>query len=140
MAEVNNKTRSKIDLSLVKEVANNFFKYYKKENFEVSIAFVGDRKIRSLNKSYRGLDKITDVLAFPGEDNPSATLRTGYLGEVIIDYAQTKRQAKRFNHSVDKELVFILVHGLLHLLGYDDETNKSRKEMERLGKEFIKNV
>lgn len=132
MAEVNNKTRSKIDLSLVKEVANNFLKYYKKENFEVSIAFVGDRKIRELNKAYRKKDRATDVLAFPGEGE--------FLGEIIINYAQIKRQAKRFNHSVDKELGFILVHGLLHLLGYDDETDKSRKEMEKLGRGFIKTL
>lgn len=130
MVEVNNKTKSRINLSLVKKVAEDFLKYYKKENFEVSIAFVGDKKIRSLNKSYRGLDKITDVLAFLGEDK--------FLGEIIIGYNQIKRQAKRFNHSVDKELVFILVHGLLHLLGYDDETDKGRKEMERLGSKFIK--
>ncbi|MBU4347150.1 rRNA maturation RNase YbeY, partial [Patescibacteria group bacterium] len=62
-----------------------------------------------------------------------------FLGEVIIDYAQIKRQAREFGSGVNDELVFILVHGLLHLLGYDDKTEKGAKEMERLGEKFILN-
>ncbi|MCK4553376.1 rRNA maturation RNase YbeY [Candidatus Parcubacteria bacterium] len=150
--EINNKTRSKIDLALVKKVAEKFLKYYKKrirrgatnaahanENIEVSIAFIGDKTIRRLNKTYRGINKITDVLAFPdvtvgtSPDNE----QSNFLGEIIINYIQVKRQAKRFGNSIRQELVFILVHGLLHLLGYDDKTEKGRREMERLGKEFI---
>ena len=131
MIEINNKTRSKIDLVLVQKVVENFLKYYKKQNCEVSIAFVGDKTIRRLNKTYRGVNKITDVLAF--FDNE----QNNFLGEIIISYIQVKRQAKRFNNSVRQELIFILVHGLLHLLGYDDKTEKSRREMERLGEEFI---
>lgn len=130
MVEVNNKTRSRIDLILVKKVARKFLKYYNINKGEVSVAFVGDRTIRRLNKTYRGVDKTTDVLAFPGEKD--------FLGEIIIDYAQIKKQARRFSHSVKQELIFVLVHGLLHLLGYDDKTEKGRREMEELGKEFMK--
>lgn len=100
------------------------------DRVELSIAFVGDKIIRDLNKVYRGIDKTTDILTFSGEDK--------FLGEVIIDYAQIKRQAKKFNNSIKKELIFILVHGLLHLLGYDDKTEKGRLEMEEMGEEFIK--
>ena len=85
--------------------------------------------IRRLNKEYRKIDRVTDVLAFEGEDN--------YLGELIIDHTQIRRQAKRFSPSTEKELVFILTHGLLHLLGYEDKTEQGKMEMERLGKEFI---
>ena len=130
MIEINNKTKSKINIKLTKRVAQKFLKYYNKESSELSIAFVGDKTIRKLNKTYRGIDKITDVLAFSGEDE--------FLGEVIINYAQVKRQAKKFGNNIQQELIFILVHGLLHLLGYDDKAEKGRLEMERMGEEFIK--
>ena len=167
MIEINNKTRSKIDLALVQKVAQKFLKYYNKERrlatiplgksdhanidkVEVSIAFVGDKIIRRLNKTYRGIDKVTDVLAFPDvmiRSDPDKGVICS--GEVIINYAQVKkqashqrrgaRQAKKFNNNVKQELVFILTHGLLHLLGYDDKTEKGRLEMERLGEEFVRN-
>ena len=139
MIEINNKTKSKIDIKLIKGVARKLLTYYNKERMlcdyadlnkvELSIAFVGDKTIRKLNKTYRGIDKATDVLAFSGEDE--------FLGEVIINCAQIKRQAKKFGNSVRQELIFILVHGLLHLLGYDDKTEKGRAEMERMGEIFV---
>ena len=91
---------------------------------------VGDKTIRKLNKIYRHKDKTTDILSFDGEDD--------FLGEIIINYAQIKRQAKKFNNTVKKELMFILAHGLLHLIGYDDKDEKGRLKMEKLGNEFIK--
>jgi len=145
MIETNNKTRSKIDARLVKGVARKFLKYYNKRirrgatnaahannNIEVSIAFVGDKTIRNLNKAYRGIDKTTDVLTFSGEDK--------FLGEIIINYPQVKKQAKKFGNSVKQELIFILTHGLLHLLGYDDRTEKGRIKMDRMGEEFINKI
>lgn len=132
MVEINNATKQKINLALVKETAQHFLRVYKKKKYEISIAFVGDSVIRKLNRNYRKIDKVTDVLSFPGEGI--------FLGEVIIDYAQIKRQAKKYGKTVKQELVFILVHGLLHLLGYDDKTEKGAKEMERLGKKFILNL
>lgn len=131
MIEINNKTKSRIDLKLVKKISDKFLKTHKKRNCEVSIAFVGDSVIRKLNRNYRKIDKATDVLSFPGEGD--------FLGEIIIDYAQIKRQARKFGSSVNDELVFILVHGLLHLIGYDDKTERGAKEMERLGEKFILN-
>ena len=129
MIEINNKTRSKIDLILVEKIAEEFLKFYKIKSKEVSIAFVGDTVIRRLNKKYRGYDRITDVLSFKGEEE---------LGEIIIDYSQIKRQAKKFSGTVKEELVFILVHGLLHLIGYRDDTENGKRKMEGLGKKFIK--
>lgn len=130
MIEINNKTRSYINFKLINEVTEKFLKYYKLGEKEVSIAFVGDVTIRKMNKQYRKKDKATDILSFEGESD--------FLGEIIIDYAQIKRQAKKYGKKVQDELVFILVHGLLHLLGYDDKTDKGADKMERLGNEFIK--
>ncbi len=131
MIEINNKTKSRIDLNLVKKIVDKFLKTYKKRDCEASIAFVGDRVIRKLNRNYRETDKVTDILSFPGEGD--------FLGEIIIDYAQIKRQAKKYGKTIKQELVFILVHGLLHLSGYNDKTEKGRREMERLGEKFILN-
>ena len=132
--EINNKTKAKINLSLVRKIARKFLKKHKKEKKDLSIAFVGDGRIRELNKNYRKIDKVTDVLSFAGEEK--------FLGEIIIDYNQVKRQARQFRgqgmRAVKEELIFILAHGLLHLLGYDDGTEVGRREMERLGEEFIK--
>ena len=131
MIDVNNKTRSRIDLVLVKKIVEEFLSHNKKKNKEVSVVFVGDKKIRYLNKVYRKIDKITDVLSFEGSNN--------FFGEIIIDYSQIKRQ-KKFSGSVKKELIFILIHGLLHLLGYNDETGGDAEKMEKLGEEFIKKL
>ncbi|MDD5031682.1 MAG: rRNA maturation RNase YbeY [Patescibacteria group bacterium] len=135
--EINNRTNNKINLSLVKKAAEKFLRAYKKNNYNLSIAFVGDKRIKELNKKYREIDRVTDILSFIGEEK--------FLGEIIIDYSQIKRQArqfggqaKKFNNKLKDELLFILVHGLLHLIGYDDRTEEGRREMEKLGNEFIK--
>jgi len=128
MIEINNKTRSKINVSLVDNVVIKFLDYYK-INKNISIAFVGDTVIRRLNKSYRAKDKITDILSFDGDGDD--------LGEIVIDYAQIKRQSKKYSKSVQDELVFILVHGLLHLIGYNDQIEKDRKIIIKKGEDFI---
>lgn len=143
MIEINNKTRSNINLGLVKKTTEIFLRKYNKAGHGVSIAFVGDATMRRLNKIYLDKDATTDVLAF--SDTDSRDRVTGLetdksLGEIIINYAQVKRQAKRYSKSTQDELVFILVHGLLHLLGHDDSTDKGRKEMEGLERGFIEKV
>ena len=131
MVEINNRTKNKINIASVKLTTEKFLLKHKLSKKEVSIAFVGDNEIRKLNKIYRKIDKATDVLSFAGEYD--------FLGEIVIDYAQIKRQAKEFKKKVDEELIFILIHGLLHLIGYDDKTEKGRQEMIGLGEQFIKN-
>lgn len=131
---INNKTKAKINLSLIKKITEFFLLAFKKEDYEVSIAFVGDRAMRELNKTYRHLDEPTDVLSFLGKKGEK------FFGEVIIDYAQVKRQAKKFKINTKQELIFILTHGLLHLLGYNDDTAKEQKEMEQIAKKFILDI
>ena len=99
-------------------------------DLDVSLAFVGDKKIRDLNCKYRKKDSVTDVLSFEGEGD--------FFGEIVINYQQIKRQSKKYSSSFQEELVFILVHALYHLLGYDDDTEKGKKEMDLLAKYFIK--
>lgn len=131
--EINNLAKEKIDLKLVKKVISAFGQVYKiSKNKEISLAFVSDAEIKKLNNIYRGLNQAADILSFVGEGN--------FLGELVIDYSQIKRQAGSFKTSGRQELIFILTHGLLHLIGYDDKTEKSRLKMIKLGEEFIKRL
>ncbi len=134
MVEIVNKTRSNISKSKVLKVANIFLERNRLARYDVSIAFVGDVKMRLINKKYRGHDKTTDVLSFIEEDKDEDS----YLGEILINYQQIKRQAKKRKAKIEDELVFILVHGLLHLVGYEDETAKDLKRMKEKGSKFIK--
>jgi probable rRNA maturation factor len=100
---------------------------------EVSIAFVTKKQMRALNKQYRGKDCLTDVLSFE-LDEP------GLLGELILSYDQAKVQAKQMRHSTRTELVFLIVHGMLHLYGYDHEVKKDAKQMFRLQTKMLKTL
>lgn len=132
LVEVNNQTKNKIKTRDIKEAAEMFLKKFFKirADKEVSIALVDGRTIRRLNRIYRRKDKITDVLTFAGEGD--------FLGEVIINYGEIKRQAPRYRHTAREELLFILSHGLLHLLGYQDEKEKERKKMEEISEKFLR--
>lgn len=132
MIEISNRSRSKIDEKSLKKIIEIFFKSKRLKKFDISIAFVGDRVIRKLNEEYRGIDKTTDILSFSGEDN--------FLGELIVNYSQIKRQAKKFNNTENQELVFIIVHGLLHLMGDRDDTEEKREAMIKKGDDIIKNL
>ena len=95
--------------------------------FEISIALVGSQEIKKINAIYRQKNSVTDVLSF-GEQKSKFRLG-GYLGEIIICYPQAARQAKKIGHTLNQELEILLIHGLLHLLGYDHE--KSQKAADR---------
>lgn len=128
-AEINNATKQKIDLELISKTAEFFLKKYKLSKKQVSIAFVSDKKMAELNQTYRKKRSTTDVLSFEGEGD--------FLGEIILNYYQIKRQAKELGNTERYELAFILLHGLLHLIGYDDGSEKSKKIMIEKGEALI---
>ena len=92
------------------------------------VRFVSDREMRQLNRSFRQKDKTTDVLSFPG----GMTADGHHLGDVVISVPVARRQASEARHSIDRELKVLILHGLLHCLGHDHETDNG--EMERLEK------
>ena len=103
------------------------------ENVEVSVSFVGDDEIRDLNRDYRGVDKSTDVLSFPMDDE--FIIGSRILGDVIINTRRVMEQAEELGHSNERELSYSTVHSILHLLGYDhmeDEDKKEMREREKL--------
>lgn len=111
---------------------------------EISLAFTGDGEIQDLNRRFRGVDAPTDVLSFPlwdpgapewGGDGPGGGgdgLPPEPLGDVVISLPTARRQAEEYGHSLERELCFLLVHGVLHLLGFDHEEEAQRQEMRGL--------
>ena len=95
---------------------------------ELGILFVGDQRMRGFNRQYRGKDRTTDVLAFAMREGPHSS--EILLGDVVIAVPTATRQAKQGHRSLDEELTVLLVHGVLHLCGYDHE--RSEKEARRM--------
>lgn len=103
------------------------------DDVEVSVSFVGDEEIRDLNRDYRGVDKSTDVLSFPMDDE--FIIDNRILGDVIINTRRVMEQAEELGHSHERELSYLTVHSILHLLGYDhmeDEDKIEMREREKL--------
>ncbi len=95
-----------------------------------NIIFVGDEEIHELNRNYRNVDRVTDVISFALEDNDDVIYGDiRMLGDIYICIPQMKRQAEEYGHSEKRELSFLAVHGLLHLLGYDHMTKEDEKVM-----------
>ena len=112
--------------------------------YEVSLVFTDSEMVQKLNRDYRGVDEATDVLAFymlpqKGADSSFALPPDGItrLGEVIISYPQALEQAREQGHSIERELALLIIHGILHLLGYDHEQPEEEKRMRGREKELL---
>lgn len=92
---------------------------------ELSIAILGDAEVRRLNRQYRGVDKVTDVLSFPADTR-------GVLGDIVIADGVARRQARQHGHGFTTELRILALHGLLHLIGYDHDAADDRGRMKRI--------
>ncbi|MGN0613018.1 MAG: rRNA maturation RNase YbeY [Porcipelethomonas sp.] len=109
---------------------------------EVSVSFVSNKEIRSLNKAYRNKDTETDVLSFPltNEDGTQEiNAETGFvlLGDVVISLEMAVKQADMYGHSLEREIGFLTVHSMLHLLGYDHETSPLDERLMREKEEAV---
>jgi len=103
---------------------------------EVSLVITDDDEVQQLNREYRGVDKPTDVLSFPqdegvGESFPLVGPVPRPLGDIVISGERVRAQAADYGHSQRRELAYLAVHGLLHLLGFDHETDTERETMRR---------
>lgn len=111
-----------------------------KKNVEVSVLFVDDEKIKILNKKYRNLNRSTDVLSFPMFDDfnfESDGRGFVVLGDVVISTQTAVRQAKEYGHSIEREIAFLFVHSMLHLLGYDHETSEFNLKLMRFKEKLV---
>ena len=139
--EVNQKIGKTIPPAFWQKVFRKASKVLKiRKPVRVSLALVGKEEIRHLNKIYRGRNSVTDVLSF-GETNDvfeSILPPTKkYLGEIVICFPQALAQAKKNKQPLNQELSLLLIHGLLHLLGYDHRTKKERAAMQLIGDKII---
>lgn len=133
MDETNTLTSKQLDL--VQDIITHASKVQELDgDYEVSVSFVDDEEIRELNKEHRGKDQGTDVLSFAlneGEDEVVAPISgmPNLLGDIIVSVPRISLQAEDYGHSFERELGFLVVHGFLHLLGYDHLTEQEEKEM-----------
>jgi probable rRNA maturation factor len=97
---------------------------------EISLTFVDNDAIHKLNREYRGVDRPTDVLSFPQYQADEPILPASSLGDIVISLPKMAEQAQSFGHSQKREVCFLFVHGLLHLLGYDHEISEEEEGLQ----------
>ncbi len=117
------------DEQLLTEIAKYALKKEQIENAYFNVIFVDNDYIKNINRDYRGKDVATDVITFALEDNEDVKLEIRILGDIFISLDKASEQAIEYNHSLTRELAFLLVHGFYHLLGYDHMTNEEEKIM-----------
>ena len=122
---VNRQRKKKIDTQAWETFAARAANAVGKSESSATIAFVSDKTIRQLNRQFRAVDKATDVLSFPAEDEDESN-----LGDIAISVDTALKQAKENRLTFDEEVAQLILHGLLHLCGYDHETDNG--EMNRL--------
>ena len=126
-----NETNEEIkELETVSKLIEFAIKHEKLDNLEFNIIIVDNNKIHELNKVYRGIDRVTDVITFALEDNkdfPKESVRI--LGDIYISIDKARSQAIEYGHSFLRELSFLTIHGFLHLLGYDHMTKNDEEIM-----------
>ncbi len=143
MIEIYDLTRNKELDSYFKDIK----KYYKKtlevlkieDDLDLSLIIVGKTKIRSINKNYRNKDAVTDVISFANIDSDDYDYLCDdvNLGDIFINVDRVKSQAKKYEHSIKREFVFLFVHGMLHLLGYDHMEKADEEVMFALQEKIV---
>lgn len=130
----------KINISNLKKIIDIIYKELKyRGNFNLSLVFVNNQRIKQLNKKYRNIDKVTDVLSFGyGGNKRTSSKKNNCFGEIIISYPQAKKQARLAKHSLKNEIDILFIHGILHLLGYDHEKKKEQEIMKKLENKIFK--
>lgn len=130
MFEINNLTDEKIEeLKYLDEVIKYTLKSENAIDAELDVIIVDNEYIHKINKEYRGVDRPTDVISFALEDEPDIKLDHRILGDIYISIDKAREQANEYGHSLKRELCFLTVHGVLHLLGYDHMKSKKDEEV-----------
>ncbi|RJP19161.1 MAG: rRNA maturation RNase YbeY [Candidatus Abyssobacteria bacterium SURF_5] len=128
--------RLTIKTAQVREAIERTLTGEKRDSAEVSVLIVTDARIRELNRTYRGIDSSTDVLAFPMAEGKFAALNPDLIGDIVISAERARVQAQQAGHDLIDELRLLAAHGTLHLLGYEDETSRGRARMRRLAQKY----
>jgi len=138
----NQQRRRKVSLPRIKKFLTSVLRHLGLEDSELSILFVNDRTMRQLNSTYRGIDTTTDVLSFPQTDTTTFRKSTpgnhSMLGDIVVNLHKAERQAREYHSTFYEELKKLLIHGLLHLIGFDHERDtRSGRKMHKKSKELL---
>jgi len=119
----------KKEIKIIKKLLKYGISKERLRNVEFNVIFTDNERIHEINKNYRNIDKVTDVITFALEDNLDVVLKRRILGDIYISIDKAKEQAIDYGHSYLRELSFLAVHGFYHLLGYDHMTEDEEKIM-----------
>jgi rRNA maturation RNase YbeY len=122
-----------VDEDVCKKIVKRVFKTQKIQNTEVTVIFGTDELLNSLKKEYFGKDHLTDVIAFRLNDHSEQNVE----GEIYISVPRAKENAQKFNEPFEKEIARLMIHGTLHLIGYKDDTPKSKQKMSDRENQFL---
>ena len=139
MIEINNLTDQKLKEIDELDAYTKYLIEYMNIDASFSVIIIDNEKIHEINKQYRGIDRPTDVISFALEEDENYEVKERLLGDIYISIDKVYEQAKEYNHSVKRELFFLVTHGFLHLLGYDHMTPEDEKEMFSLQEEILDN-
>jgi len=135
---IENEYGYKSDYSFLESVIFIALREEKVENAVFSVVFVDNVRIQEINREYRGKDAVTDVISFAFEETQDFVCPDyRFLGEIYICIPRMEEQAREYGHSVKRELSFLTVHGLLHLLGYDHMTKEEENVMFQRQEEIL---
>ncbi len=132
MIDITNKTKHRLPRQLILKILNHGLRHLKIKRPDLSVVFVAGSLIKKLNSTYRHEHQVTDVLSFSYEFN-----RSNFTAEIFICYPLLKKNAHQFGHSINQELVKILIHSLLHLVGYTHSQPKDALAMDKLSYKII---
>ena len=137
--EIVNLTNEEIEeIDMLDDLTKYMSEYMKVKDAVFNIIFVDNKKIREINKTYRNIDRQTDVISFALEDDKTFnTDAFRFLGDIYISIDKAKEQAIEYGHSLKREIAFLSVHGFLHLLGYDHMTKEDEEVMFNLQEEIL---
>lgn len=124
---------TKIKAEFLEKVANAAFSCFSEKEGEIELRFVSSKEIRELNSQYRDKDMPTDVLSFSLSDKP-------LTGQIFICYNIAQKQAGKFGKEIDDEIALLLVHGILHIFGYDHDDSSEASKMETFEEEILNKI
>jgi len=132
IVKINLYNQTSEDIKEIKKLLKKVFRPIKQKN-NMQVIFVTSDEIRDLNRNFRNIDKSTDVLSFPNDDEYDSS-----IGDIFISIEQAKLQANDYGHSFEREIGFLAVHGYLHLLGFDHHTELEEKLMIEAQENILK--
>ena len=130
-----------INIELLKTRGESILLILEHENHELSVLLSDDKNIRTLNKQYRGIDQTTDVLSFSQSKKEETEPSSHLMGDVVISTVTAKRQASEHGLTLEEEIVLLLIHGTLHLLGFDHErSGEEAYQMKKKTQELFSRI